>query len=283
MPALDRQEIARIVEMALAEDVGDGDLTSAATIPADAVISAVMAARQSMVLAGLPLAEAVFKTCDATVAFTAHAQDGARLAAGDVIAHIRGNARAILTAERSALNLVQHLSGIATLTRAYMDRIAHTKAKLLDTRKTVPGLRLAAKYAVRMGGGHNHRLRLDDGVLIKDNHVARCGSVRKAIEAAKSHDTRASQFGIAVECDTLDQVRDALAAGADRLLLDNMTLDQLRAAVGIVAGRIPLEASGGVNLETISAIAETGVDFISVGRITQSAPAVDIGLDYADA
>jgi nicotinate-nucleotide pyrophosphorylase (carboxylating) len=282
MTALSQAEISRIVQMTLGEDVGAGDLTSAATIPADAKISAVMAARQPMVLAGLPLAEAVFKACDPHVSFTSKAQDGDRLNAGDVIAAISGNARAVLTAERSALNLVQHLSGIATLTRAYVDRIRHTKAKLLDTRKTIPGLRLAAKYAVRMGGGHNHRLRLDDGVLIKDNHVARCGGVAEAIRAAKAYDTKASQFGIAVECDTLDQVREALAAGADRLLLDNMTLDQLRDAVQMVAGRIPLEASGGVTLDTIAGIAETGVDYISVGRITQSAPAVDIGLDYAD-
>lgn len=282
MTALTQAEISRIVQMTLDEDVGAGDLTSAATIPADASLTAVMAARQDMVLAGLPLAEAVFKACDPQVAFTAKAKDGERLAAGGIIAEISGNARAVLTAERSALNLVQHLSGIATLTRAYVDRIAHTEAKLLDTRKTIPGLRRAAKYAVRMGGGHNHRLRLDDGVLIKDNHVARCGGVAQAIRAAKAHDTRASRFGIAVECDTVDQVRAALAAGADRLLLDNMTLDQLRAAVATVAGRIPLEASGGVTLDTIAGIAETGVDYISVGRITQSAPAVDIGLDYAD-
>lgn len=280
MTGLSQAEIAHIVQMTLDEDVGAGDLTSAATIPADAKISAVMAARQPMVLAGLPLAEAVFKTCDAHITFSTKVHDGDRLNAGDIIAEITGNARAVLTAERSALNLVQHLSGIATLTRTYADRISHTKAKLLDTRKTIPGLRVAAKYAVRLGGGHNHRMRLDDGVLIKDNHVARCGGVAAAIRAAKAHDTKASQFGIAVECDTLDQVRDALAAGADRLLLDNMTLDQLREAVAMVAGRIPLESSGGVNLDTIAAIAETGVDYISVGRITQSAPAVDIGLDH---
>lgn len=277
---LDQTEITRIVALMLAEDVGAGDLTSAATIPADARLAAVINARDPLTLAGLPIAEAVFRTCDPDCRFESLARDGDRLGAGAVIARISGNARALLTAERSALNMIQHLSGIATLTRAYADRIAHTGARLLDTRKTIPGLRVLAKYAVRMGGGHNHRLRLDDGVLIKDNHIAAVGSVAAAIRAARAHDTRASQFGIAVECDTLDQVRDALAAGADRLLLDNMSNAMLREAVAITGGRIPLEASGGVNLDSIAGIAETGVDFISVGRITQSAPAVDIGLDY---
>src|SRR5690606_13619158 len=176
----------------------------------------------------------------------------------------------------------QHLSGIATLTARYVAKIRHTRAKLLDTRKTIPGLRVAAKYAVRMGGGHNHRMRLDDGVLIKDNHIARVGSVAAAIKAARATDVSASQFGIAVECDTLAQVREAMDAGADRLLLDNMSLNELREAVRLVDSRLPLEASGGVNLETIGGIAETGVDYVSVGRITQSAPAVDIGLDYEE-
>lgn len=277
---INRGEIDRVVSMALEEDIGAGDLTSRATIPADLSLVATVHARQSMVLAGLPLAEATFKACDPGCDFASEVQDGARLEAGAVIARVTGNARSILTAERTALNILQHLSGIATLTRTYADRIAHTTAKLLDTRKTIPGLRTLAKYAVRMGGGHNHRMRLDDGVLIKDNHIARVGSVQAAIEAARAIDTSASTIGITVECDTLDQVRGAIAAGADRLLLDNMTLDQLRTAVEMTAGRIPLEASGGVTLETIAAIAETGVDYISVGRITQSAPAVDIGLDY---
>ena len=280
---LSQSDIERVVRMALAEDVGHGDLTSAVTIPERATLSAVMAAREPLVLAGLPFAEAAFQTCDPNVTFHAEAQDGDRLAAGAIIARVTGKARAVLTAERTALNIAQHLSGIATLTHAYASRIAHTKAKLLDTRKTIPGLRVVAKYAVRMGGGHNHRMRLDDGILIKDNHVARCGGVAAAVRAAKSHDISASRFGVAVECDTLDQVKAAIAAGADRLLLDNMSLDMLREAVRIADGRLPLEASGGVTLETIAAIAETGVDFISVGRITQSAPAVDIGLDYEDA
>jgi nicotinate-nucleotide pyrophosphorylase (carboxylating) len=189
-----------------------------------------------------------------------------------------GNARAMLTAERSALNTLQHLSGIATLTGRYVEAISGTGAILLDTRKTVPGLRLLGKYAARMGGAQNHRLRLDDGVLIKDNHVAVCGGVPDAVRAAKAANTG---LQVQVEVDRIDQIEPALEAGADRLLLDNMPPPILREAVALVAGRVPLEASGGVNLDTIRAIAETGVDFISVGRITQSAPAVDIGLDYA--
>ncbi|RMF09996.1 MAG: carboxylating nicotinate-nucleotide diphosphorylase [Alphaproteobacteria bacterium] len=279
---LDKGEIERVVAMALAEDVGNGDLTSQATIPAHLSLCATMNTRQPMVLAGLPLAVATFRACDADCQIECLTKDGDRLDQGTTIARITGNARAILTAERTALNIVQHLSGIATLTRAYVDRIAHTRARLLDTRKTIPGLRKLAKYAVRMGGGHNHRMRLDDGVLIKDNHIARVGSVAGAIKAAKAADTGASTIGITVECDTLTQVEEAIDAGADRILLDNMTPDQLRKAVALAAGRVELEASGGVTLETIASIAETGVDFISVGRITQSAPAVDIGLDFAD-
>jgi nicotinate-nucleotide pyrophosphorylase (carboxylating) len=191
---------------------------------------------------------------------------------------LEGNARAMLAAERSALNTLQHLSGIATLTRTYVDAIAGTGAVLLDTRKTIPGLRLLEKYAARMGGAENHRMRLDDGVLIKDNHVAVCGGVAEAVRRAKSAD---SGLPVQVEVDRIEQIEPALTAGADRLLLDNMDPAELREAVKLVAGRVPLEASGGVTLETIRFIAETGVDYISVGRITQSAPAVDIGLDYA--
>ena len=189
-----------------------------------------------------------------------------------------GNARAMLTAERSALNTLQHLSGLATLTRCYVDAIAGTGAVLLDTRKTVPGLRVLDKYAARLGGAHNHRMRLDDGVLIKDNHVAVCGGVAEAVRKAKAANTG---LPVQVEVDRIAQIAPALEAGADRLLLDNMPPPVLREAVALVAGRVPLEASGGVTLDTIRAIAETGVDYISVGRITQSAPAVDIGLDYA--
>jgi nicotinate-nucleotide pyrophosphorylase (carboxylating) len=204
--------------------------------------------------------------------------DGDRVPSGTVLMQLEGSARAMLTAERSALNTLQHLSGIATLTRRYVDRIAGTGATLLDTRKTVPGLRVLEKYAARMGGAANHRMRLDDGVLIKDNHVAVNGGVVEAVRRAKAADTG---LQIQVEVDRIEQIEPALTAGAERLLLDNMGNATLREAVALVAGRVPLEASGGVNLETIRGIAETGVDFISVGRITQSAPAVDIGLDFA--
>jgi nicotinate-nucleotide pyrophosphorylase (carboxylating) len=272
-------DIDEFVRRVLSEDMGQGgDVTSAATIPPEVRFTAVMGCREPMVLAGLELARAFFEALDPAVRLESSADDGDSVGAGATLMRIEGNARAMLTAERSALNTLQHLSGIATLTRRYVDAIAGTGAVLLDTRKTVPGLRLAEKYAARMGGARNHRLRLDDGVLIKDNHVAACGGVAEAVRAAKAAETG---LQVQVEVDRIDQIEPALVAGADRLLLDNMPPPELREAVALVAGRVPLEASGGVNLETIRSIAETGVDFISVGRITQSAPAVDIGLDYA--
>ena len=272
-------DLPDFIRRTLAEDMGQGgDVTSAATIPEGARFSAVMACREPIVLAGLELAKAFFRKLDSQVAIEMPVKDGDSVAAGTVLMRLEGNARAMLTAERSALNTLQHLSGIATLARGYVDAIAGTDAKLLDTRKTIPGLRLAEKYAARMGGAHNHRLRLDDDILIKDNHVAVCGGVAEAVRAAKAANTG---LQVQIEVDRIDQIEPALAAGADRLLLDNMPPLILREAVSLVAGRVPLEASGGVNLETIRAIAESGVNFISVGRITQSAPAVDIGLDYS--
>jgi len=263
----------------LAEDLGTGgDVTSAATIPADARFDAVMRCREPIVAAGMEIAEAFFRELDPEVSIDIPVSDGDRVDAGTVLMRLNGNARAMLTAERSALNTLQHLSGIATLARRYVDAIDGTGAVLLDTRKTIPGLRILEKYAARKGGAQNHRLRLDDGVLIKDNHVAVCGGVAEAVRAAKAAETG---LQVQVEVDRIEQIEPALAAGADRLLLDNMPPPVLREAVTLVAGRVPLEASGGVNLDTIRGIAETGVDFISVGRITQSAPAVDIGLDYA--
>jgi nicotinate-nucleotide pyrophosphorylase (carboxylating) len=204
--------------------------------------------------------------------------DGDAVDAGTVLMRLEGNARAMLTAERSALNTLQHLSGIATMTRQYVDAIAGTGAILLDTRKTIPGLRVLEKFAARMGGAQNHRMRLDDGLLIKDNHVGVAGGVANAVRAAKAANTG---LQVQVEVDRIEQIEPALEAVADRLLLDNMLPPVLREAVALVGGRVPLEASGGVNLDTIRAIAETGVNYISVGRITQSAPAVDIGLDYS--
>jgi nicotinate-nucleotide pyrophosphorylase (carboxylating) len=272
-------DVQQFVRRVLAEDMGSGgDLTSAATISADARFTAEMNCRQPIVVAGLEIAEAFFCALDPDLHIDRLVDDGEAVGAGTVLMRLEGNARAMLTAERSALNTLQHLSGIATMTRTYVERIAGTGAILLDTRKTVPGLRVLEKYASRMGGAENHRMRLDDGLLIKDNHVAVSGGVAEAVRAAKAANTG---LPVQVEVDRVAQIEPALQAGADRLLLDNMPPPVLREAVALVAGRVPLEASGGVNLDTIRAIAETGVDYISVGRITQSAPAVDIGLDYS--
>ena len=270
-------DLAAFVRATLAEDMGEGgDRTSAAVIPADATLTATMDSRDAVPVAGLPIAAAFFRALDPDCVIDTLVAEGASVPAGTHLMRITGNARALLTAERSALNTVQHLTGIATMTRAYVDAIAGTGAILLDTRKTLPGLRVLEKYATRMGGATNHRMRLDDGVMIKDNHIAVAGGVDAAVRAAKA----AGLTGIVVEVDTLDQIGPALTAGADRLLLDNMGPDLLRQAVARVAGRVPTEASGGVRLDTIRAIAETGVTYISVGRITQSAPAADIGLDF---
>ena len=271
-------DLMDFIRRTLGEDLGQGgDVTSKATIAEDARFSAEMNARQEIVVAGMEIAAGFFRAIDGNVRIEQLVEDGARVQLGAVLMRLQGNARAMLAAERSALNTLQHLSGIATMTRTYVDAIAGTGAVLIDTRKTIPGLRLLEKYAVRMGGAQNHRMRLDDGVLIKDNHVAVCGGVAEAVSRAKAANTG---LQVQVEVDRIDQIEPALAAGADRLLLDNMDPAELREAVKLVGGRVPLEASGGVTLETIRFIAETGVDFISVGRITQSAPAVDIGLDY---
>jgi len=272
-------DLDQFVQRVLAEDLGTGgDVTSKATIAEDARFTAEMNARQSIVVAGIEIAEAFFKALDKDVRVEVLAKDGDRVEHGASLMRLSGAARAMLTAERSALNTLQHLSGIATLTRQYVDAIAGTGAVLLDTRKTIPGLRVLEKYAVKTGGAQNHRMRLDDGMLIKDNHVAVCGGVAEAVRRAKAANTG---LQVQVEVDRIDQIEPALAAGADRLLLDNMDPAMLRDAVNLVAGRVPLEASGGVTLETIRFLAETGVNYISLGRITQSAPAVDIGLDYS--
>ncbi len=266
------------VAATLAEDLGErGDITSEAVIPADARFTGVMDSREAIVVAGLPIAEAFFRALDPEVEIERLAEEGASVKAGADLLRLRGKARALLTAERSALNIVQHLSGIATLTRRYVDAIAGTGAILLDTRKTIPGLRVLQKYATRLGGAQNHRMGLWDVAMIKDNHVAVAGSVEAAVR-------RAAAAGIArivVEVDRLEQIEPAIAAGATQLLLDNMDVATLREAVDIVAGRVPTEASGGITLETIRAKAEAGVTYISVGRITQSASAADIGLDFA--
>ncbi len=276
--SLTQFDLSEFVRRVLAEDMGSGgDVTSMATIAADARFSATMNCREPISVAGLDIAIAFFKSLDREVRIAKHVEDGDRVPAGTLLLNLQGNAWAMLAAERSALNTLQHLSGVATLTSIYVDAIAGTGATLLDTRKTIPGLRLLEKYAARMGGAENHRMRMDDGLLIKDNHVGVAGSVEAAVRAAVAAKTG---LQIQVEVDRIEQIEPALGAGADRLLLDNMNNDQLREAVALVAGRVPLEASGGVRLDTIRGIAETGVNYISVGRITQSAPAVDIGLDY---
>jgi nicotinate-nucleotide pyrophosphorylase (carboxylating) len=277
----DRFMIGRLIDLWLAEDVGNGDLTSHAMLDADAKGAFHMNARQTMVVAGLEVAAMVFQRYDPSVQVSVIASDGDRVEKGTLLLKVSGRATSLLTAERTALNIVQHLSGIATETARYADRIAGTRAKLIDTRKTTPGLRMLEKHAVICGGGANHRLGLDGGVLIKDNHIAVFGSVKAAVERARSRIPTLTK--IEVECDNLDQVGEALAGKADSILLDNMSLEDMREAVKIVDGRIPLEASGGVRYETIRGIAETGVDYISTSRITQAAPGVDIGLDEATA
>ena len=271
-------DLDAFVRATLAEDLGSGgDITSMAVIPADAVFTGVMDSRDAISVAGLPIAERFFRALAPDMVIEILVEEGACVPAGTDLMRLSGNARAMLTAERSALNTVQHLSGIATMTRSYVDAIAGTGATLLDTRKTIPGLRVLEKYATRMGGATNHRMGLWDAAMIKDNHVAVGGSVEEAVRRAVA----AGIADIIVEVDRIDQVEAALASGATHLLLDNMTPDQLREAVVIVAGRVPTEASGGVRLDTIGAIAATGVTFVSVGRLTQSAPAADIGLDFA--
>jgi nicotinate-nucleotide pyrophosphorylase (carboxylating) len=266
------------VRAALAEDLGRaGDMTTQATIPATAGARAVIAARETGVIAGLALARAAFQRIDPAVSFEAWRDDGGKVARGDIVARVEGPARAVLSAERVALNYLGRLSGVASLTALYATRIAHTKARVCDTRKTTPLLRAFEKYAVRCGGGANHRFGLDDAVLIKDNHIAVAGGVAPALRAAKSFVGHLVK--IEIEVDTLDQLREVLSQGADAVLLDNMGLDDLRQAVALVAGRMICEASGGVTLDTVAAIAETGVDLISVGALTHSARALDLGLD----
>ncbi len=282
MEAPAAEEIRRVIQSALSEDVGSGDVTTLATIPAAATAKAVMLAREPLVVAGLPVAEAVFRELSPAIQITRAANDGEAVKAGQALLHISGSAQAMLTAERVALNLLQRLSGVATLTSQFVDATKGTRARILDTRKTTPGLRRLEKYAVTCGGGLNHRLGLFDQVLIKDNHLAALqNETPNAIAAAvKRVRDKYPQHRIEVEADTLEQVEQALAAGADVILLDNMNLVQLRVAVQLAKGRAKTEASGGVKLGTVRQIAETGVDYISVGALTHSARAVDIALDF---
>lgn len=278
IPPLPDILIEPVVRAALAEDLGRaGDITALACIDADAALTATFGARKAGTIAGLDCARLAVLTLDPGAKFKAKVADGARVEPGTVLARVTANARALLSAERTALNLLGRLSGVATLTTAYVDAVAGTKARIVDTRKTTPGLRALEKYAVRCGGGVNHRFGLDDAILIKDNHVAACGGVRQAIERARAF----AGHLVRVECevDSLDQLAEALDAGPDVIMLDNFSIKQLNVAVGMAAGRVVLEASGGVTLDTVRAIAETGVDVISVGALTHSAPVLDIGLD----
>ncbi len=278
LPDLPTPLVAEAVRLALLEDLGRaGDITTAATIPARATASAVIAARQSGVIAGLALATEAFRQVDPRIAFAPDISDGDRVAAGAIVARIEGPARGLLSAERVALNFLGHLSGVATATRAFAEKIAHTRAKITCTRKTTPGLRALEKYAVRCGGGTNHRFGLDDAILIKDNHIAVAGGVAAAIRAAQAF--AGHLVKVEVEIDTLDQLVEAMTAAPDAVLLDNMPPAMLREAVALVSGRAIIEASGGVTLATVRAIAETGVDRISAGWITHSAPTLDLGLD----
>ncbi|MEK8093326.1 carboxylating nicotinate-nucleotide diphosphorylase [Methylocystis sp. IM3] len=266
------------VRAALAEDLGRaGDVTTQAIIPRSVTARAVIAAREAGVVAGLPLARAAFAQIDSTVGFEAWKADGDAIEPGAIVARIEGPARAILSAERVALNYLGRLSGVASLTALYAARIADTRARVCDTRKTTPLMRALEKYAVRCGGGANHRFGLDDAVLIKDNHIAVAGGVVPALRAAKAFVGHLTK--IEIEVDTLDQLGEVVAEGADAVLLDNMPPEILRAAVALVGGRMICEASGGVTLETVAAIAETGVDLISVGALTHSARVLDLGLD----
>jgi nicotinate-nucleotide pyrophosphorylase (carboxylating) len=266
--------LERAVYAALAEDVGEGDVTTLATVAADAVGVGTLVLRERGVVCGLRAAEVVFRALDDDVEFEPLCDDGTLVEAG-AVAQVSGSLRAILTGERTALNFLGRLSGIATLARRYVDAVEGTGVAILDTRKTTPGLRALEKYAVLTGGGRNHRFGLDDGVLVKDNHLRAAGSVRAAVERARA----TTDLPVEVECDTIEQVEEALAAGTDAILLDNMSSEELHRAVELTRGRARLEASGGVSLDTVRAIAETGVDEISIGALTHSARSLDVSLE----
>lgn len=275
----DCKEIERIIASALAEDIGTGDVTAQLLVPEEMITTLYFVAREPLIVCGTDVVAQVFSAVNNAIKVTSLAQDGGEAEKSTPLIEVHGPARCILTAERTALNLMQRMSAVATLTKRYVEAVQGTKAVILDTRKTMPGLRVLDKYAVYVGGGRNHRMRLDDGILIKDNHIALCGGISAAF--ARATEGNKDNLPIEIECDTLAQVQEALQVGAKALLLDNMDNASLRDAVKMTAGCASLEASGNVTLETVSAIAQTGVDFISVGRLTHSVPNVDIGLDVA--
>ena len=276
----DRFAVDRLIDHWLIEDIGYCDLTAQTMIDADAVGAFVMNAREPIIVAGIDVAVRIFERYDPTLKIEKHLSDGARAETGAILMTVSGNARSLLTAERTALNIVQRMSGIANETARYVKAIEGTKARLLDSRKTTPGLRMLEKHAVSCGGGLNHRLGLDNGVMIKDNHIAVCGSIKAAVARARKMVPMLTK--IEVECDRLDQVAEALETDVDVIMLDNMSVPDMRQAVEMIGGRAKVEASGGIRLDTIRPIAETGVDYISTSKIMQAAPPVDIGLDEAE-
>lgn len=276
----DRFAVDRLIDHWLTEDIGYCDLTAQTMIDADAVGAFVMNAREPIIVAGIDVAVRIFERYDPTLKIEKHLSDGARAETGAILMAVSGNARSLLTAERTALNIVQRMSGIANETARYVKAIEGTKARLLDSRKTTPGLRMLEKHAVSCGGGLNHRLGLDNGVMIKDNHIAVCGGIAKAVQRARKQLPVLTK--LEVECESLEQVKEALAANVDVIMLDNMSVEDMTRAVEIVSGRVLLEASGGISLATIGAIAKTGVDYISTSKINQAAACVDIGLDEAE-
>ncbi len=279
VPTLPAEALREIVRLALAEDIHTGDVTTLATVPPAALARGRLVAKQTGIVAGLRVARAVFQQVDPSLAFEHRVQDGQPVEQGTLLAEVEGMARSVLIGERVALNFMQRMSGIATLTAAYVQLVAGTGARIVDTRKTTPGLRLLEKYAVRVGGGHNHRMGLYDAVMIKDNHIEASGGIAGAVAAARA--AIPHTMTITVECETLEQVDEALGAGADILLLDNMDTETRREAVRRAKGRALTEASGGINLNTVAAAAATGVDIISVGALTHSAPSMDISLDLS--
>jgi nicotinate-nucleotide pyrophosphorylase (carboxylating) len=276
MHPFDHPTVSHLIASALAEDLGRGDVTTLATIPPDRAARGKITAKADLTIAGLPLVEQVLKAVDPAAGARALVAEGSAVKKGMVVAELWGNAQPLLIAERTLLNFLQHLSGVATLTRRFVDAVAGTPCKIIDTRKTLAGFRLLDKYAVTQGGGTNHRMGLDDGILIKDNHIVVCGGVGAAVRQAR--DRASALLRIEIECTTLAEVQEALDAQADIILLDNMTTPQMREAVQLVNGRALLEASGNMNLERVREVAETGVDFISVGALTHSAPAVDLSM-----
>jgi nicotinate-nucleotide pyrophosphorylase (carboxylating) len=275
---MEAHDFDAVIDAALREDMPEGDITSESVIPPGAVSEAVIMAKEDGVLAGLPVARRVFEKLDAGVGFTEHAQDGRSFKKSDILARLKGPTLALLKGERTALNFLQRMSGIATATRRFAEAVQGTRARILDTRKTTPGLRALEKYAVAAGGGKNHRMSLSDMVLIKDNHLRHVGSIAEAVRRARA----AVRPGVRIEVETNDiaQVREALSAGADMIMLDNMPLEAMREAVAVAGGRVPLEASGNMSLDRVRSVAATGVDYISVGALTHSVRAVDISLEF---